>query len=70
MSAPSSVCNHRIYEVLLVTCGSLIIGLVLAVAFMASGEPTTTALGAGGGGLAFTFGAGMTALSYIKRQDS
>ncbi|MGX1546843.1 hypothetical protein [Streptomyces adustus] len=48
----------------------LIIGLVIALALTIGGEETTSALAAGGTSLAFTFGAGMAALSYIKRQDS
>ncbi|MGB9998340.1 hypothetical protein ACPMJQ_27755 [Streptomyces pseudogriseolus] len=54
---------------LLVVFASVIVGLIVAMAFVATDKSMITAVSAGGGSLAFTFSAGMTILSYIRKQD-
>ncbi|CAL9341967.1 hypothetical protein SUDANB178_00285 [Streptomyces sp. enrichment culture] len=70
MSSSSPVCNHRVYEVVIVTLSAMLAGLAAGVFMAAVGMPLTTAMGAGGGTLAFTYGAGMTAVSYIRKQSN
>ncbi|MFJ8229593.1 hypothetical protein ACIQ9E_06465 [Streptomyces sp. NPDC094448] len=48
--------------------GSMLVGLIVSVVFVALDASTIMALSAGGGALAFVFLAGITALSYIKHQ--
>jgi hypothetical protein len=64
------VCNHRVYDVLIVSEASVITGLLTGMSLAAFGMPPLAATGAGGAALAFVFGAAMSAVSYIRRQDS
>ncbi|WP_437100232.1 hypothetical protein [Streptomyces sp. enrichment culture] len=55
---------------MIVTLSAMLAGLAAGVFMAAVGMPLTTAMGAGGGTLAFTYGAGMTAVSYIRKQSN
>ncbi|MGV9232401.1 hypothetical protein ACWEQW_12405 [Streptomyces nigra] len=70
MSSSSPVCNHRVYEVVIVSLSAMLAGLAVGVFVIALDVPLIAAMGAGGGTLAFTFGAGMTAVSYIRKQSN
>ncbi|MFF9021267.1 hypothetical protein [Streptomyces eurythermus] len=56
---------------MIVVLSAMFAGLAVGVLMAAVvGVPLTAAMGAGGGTLAFTYGAGMSAFSYIRRQSN
>ncbi|MET9824295.1 MULTISPECIES: hypothetical protein [Streptomyces] len=69
LSSPAHTCNHRVYDVLLVALTSLVVALVTVTALVVNSQPVMTSMALGGSILAFSFAAGMTALSYIRKQD-
>ncbi|MEU6119248.1 hypothetical protein ABZ840_32500 [Streptomyces sp. NPDC047117] len=70
MSAQVPVCNHRVYEVVIVFLLSVITGLTAGVLLSLLGTPPVSAVAAGAAAFAATFGLGMTAVAYIKKQDN
>ncbi|WP_128428071.1 hypothetical protein [Streptomyces cyaneus] len=50
MSAPSPVCNHRVFVVVIVALLSVIAGIIVGILMSAGGAGLPTALIAGGGG--------------------
>ncbi|MFI1767664.1 hypothetical protein ACH41H_37245 [Streptomyces sp. NPDC020800] len=48
----------------------MLVGLTASVLLAIVGMPALAVMSAGGGTLAFTFGAGMTAVSYIRKQNN
>ncbi|WP_346097692.1 hypothetical protein [Streptomyces olivaceiscleroticus] len=70
MSTQVSVCNHRIYEVVIVFLIAVITGLITGVLLAMLGMSPISAVGAGAAALAGAFSLGMTAVAYIKKQDA
>jgi hypothetical protein len=64
------VCNHRVYEVVIVFLVAVISGLVAGLLLATLGMSPLSAVAAGAAALAGSFGLGMTAIAYIKRQDN
>ncbi|MEW2394495.1 hypothetical protein [Streptomyces sp. NPDC046862] len=68
MSTQVPVCNHRIYEVVIVFLVSVIGGLAGGLLWATLGMSLVSALGAGAGVFAGVFGLCMTAVAYVKKQ--
>ncbi|GHF32800.1 hypothetical protein GCM10010218_12330 [Streptomyces mashuensis] len=68
MSTPTPECNHRVYEVLIVSLVSVVAGLATGLLFTACGTSPLTAAGSGGAALAFCFTAGMSVVTYMKKE--
>ena len=66
LSATTSTCDHRVYHVVVVALVSVIAGLVAGIGSAVLGQPALTAVASGGAVLAFTSGAGMTAVSHVS----
>ncbi|MER7986987.1 hypothetical protein ABTY53_15540 [Streptomyces noursei] len=64
------VCNHRTLEVTTLFLGSTVMGLLAGVILVTLGVSPADAVASGAAALAGSFGLGMTAVSYIKKQDS
>ncbi|MDX2680136.1 hypothetical protein [Streptomyces soliscabiei] len=69
MSATTSTCDHRVYHVVVVALVSVITGLVAGIGSVVLGQTHLTAVASGGAVLAFTYGAGMTAMSHVSRRQ-
>ncbi|MFI1655629.1 hypothetical protein ACH4ZU_12080 [Streptomyces sp. NPDC020472] len=69
MSTSTPVCNHRIYEVLIVSLLAIVAGLVTGIFLTACGTHRLTATGSGAAVLAFVFTAGMTTVVYVKKRE-
>ncbi|MCT2591996.1 hypothetical protein LHJ74_19170 [Streptomyces sp. N2-109] len=70
MSAQPSVCNHRLFEVVIVVEGAVIAGLLGGLFMAVLGVPPRSAMAAGAGTLVGVFTVAMTAMSYVKKPDS
>ncbi|MET7699900.1 hypothetical protein [Streptomyces sp. NPDC005485] len=70
MSTQVPVCNHRVYEVVIVFLLSVIAGLTGGLLLAALGMSPVSAVGAGATAFAGVFGISMTAVAYIKKQGS
>ena len=70
MSGQVPVCNHRVYEVVIVFLVSVIAGLMAGLLLAKLGMSPVSAVGAGAAALAGVFGLGMTAVSYITKRES
>ncbi|GAA2304841.1 hypothetical protein Scani_12220 [Streptomyces caniferus] len=68
-SSTQVVCNHRALEVMTLFFGSTVVGLLAGIILVALGMAPLAATGAGAATLGGAFGLGMTAVSYIKKQD-
>lgn len=64
------VCNHRVHEVVITFLISVIIGILTAVCLRALGAPLLAAVPVGGGSFGASFGAGVAALSYVRRPSA
>ncbi|MCI3278780.1 hypothetical protein [Streptomyces cylindrosporus] len=68
MSSQVPVCNHRVYEVVIVFLLSIVAGLVAGLVWAALGMAPASAIGAGAAVFAGAFGLCMTAVAYVKKQ--
>ncbi len=64
------MCNHRVYEVVIVFLVSVIAGLVGGLLWSALGMSPVSAVGTGGAVFVGAFGLSMTAVTYIKKQNN
>lgn len=62
------MCNHRVYEVVIVFLVSVVAGLVTGVVWAALGMSPVSVVGTGAAVFAGAFGLCMTAVTYVKKQ--
>jgi hypothetical protein len=70
LSTQVPVCNHRVYEVVIVFLVSVVAGLMSGLLWVALGMSPVSAVGTGAVVLAGVFGLCMTAVAYVKRQGN
>ncbi|NGO46835.1 hypothetical protein [Streptomyces ureilyticus] len=70
MSTQVPVCNHRVYEVVIVFLVSVVAGLMGGLLWAALGMSPVSAVGTGAAVFVGVFGLCMTAVAYIKKQSS
>ncbi|WP_369216047.1 hypothetical protein [Streptomyces flavofungini] len=68
MSTQVPVCNHRVYEVVIVFLVSVIAGLVGGLLWAALGMSLASAVGTGAAAFSAAFGLCMMAVAYVKKQ--
>lgn len=64
------VCNHRVYEVVIVFLVSVVAGLMGGLLWAALGMSAVSAVGTGAAVFVGAFGLCMTAVTYVKKQSS
>ncbi|MEU2788368.1 hypothetical protein [Streptomyces sp. NPDC007100] len=70
MSTQAPVCNHRVYEVVIVFLLSVVAGLLGGLLWALLGMSPASAVGTGAAVFVGTFGLSMTAVAYIKKQSN
>ncbi|MFB7572436.1 hypothetical protein [Streptomyces sp. NPDC056165] len=70
MSSQVPVCNHRVYEVVIIFLASVVAGLLAGLLWAALGMSSVSAIGTGAAVFAGVFGLCMTAVAYVKKQNS
>lgn len=62
------MCNHRVYEVVIVFLVSVVAGLVAGLLWTTLGMSPVSAVATGAAVFAAAFGLCMTAVAYVKKQ--
>ena len=68
MSGAAPVCDHRVYEVVIMFETCVIFGVVVGAGLAVLGASLLGAVCAGGAAVPTCFGVGMAAIAYVKRQ--
>lgn len=70
MSSQVPVCDHRVYEVVIVFLVSLVAGLGAGLLWTALGMSLVSVVGTGAAVFAGAFGLCMTVVVYVKKQNT
>lgn len=70
MSVQPSVCNHRVYEVVIVFEAAVITAFLAGIVLVLMGMSPIGAVAAGGATLAGFFGLSMAAVTYVRRHEN